>query len=122
MDPHQLHHFLFQCCLYFRSGPAVFKSDYDKVNFAMTYVFGIVQDWLQVALEQEDRGIHHTWLYSWPSFVKGMHTHFGTLDVAAEAAHSLDHLRMNPDDQIATYNVTFLWCYTASEFSTEDNI
>jgi len=37
-----------------------------------------------------------------------MHTHFGIPDVAAKAAYSLDHLRMNPDDQIAIYNVAFL--------------
>jgi len=76
----------------------------------MTYVSGMVQDWLQIVLEQEDRGVHHAWLYSWPSFVKEMHTYFGTPDVAVEAAHSLDHLRMSPDDQIATYNVAFLRC------------
>jgi len=74
----------------------------------MTYVSGVVQDWLQVALEQEDRGVHYAWLYSWPSFVKEMHTCFGIPDVVAEAAHSLDHLRMNPDDRIATYNIAFL--------------
>jgi len=60
IDPHQLHYFLFQCHLYFRLGPTLFKSDGDKVNFAMTYVSRVVQDWLQVALEQEDQGIHHT--------------------------------------------------------------
>jgi len=38
-----------------------------------------------------------------------MHTYFGIPDVAAEAGHSLDHLRMNPNDRIATYNVAFLW-------------
>jgi len=37
-----------------------------------------------------------------------MHTYFGIPDVTAEAAHSLDHLCMNPDDQIAIYNVAFL--------------
>jgi len=108
MDPYQLHHFLFQCRLYFCSGPTLFKSDVDKVNFAMTYVSGVVQNWLQVALEQEDRGVHHAWLYSWPSFVKEMHTYFSIPDVTAEAAHSLDHLRMNSDDRIAIYNVAFL--------------
>jgi len=117
-DPHQLHRFLFQCRLYFRSGPALFKSDVDKVNFAMTYVSGVVQDWLQVALEQEDRGVHHAWLYSWSSFVKEMHTYFGIPDVIAEAAHSLDHLHMNPDDRIAIYNVAFLW-YSAQLQWTE---
>jgi len=75
----------------------------------MTYVSGVVQDWLQVALEQEDQGIHHEWLYSWSFFVKEIHTYFGIPDVAAEAAYSLDHLHMNPDNRIATYNVAFLW-------------
>jgi len=107
-DPHQLHHFLFQCRLYFHSRPILFKSDVDKVNFAMTYVSGVVQDWLQVALEQEDQGVHHAWLYSWSSFVKEMHIYFGIPDVTAEVAHSLDHLRMNPDDRIAIYNIAFL--------------
>jgi len=37
-----------------------------------------------------------------------MHTHFGIPDVVAESAHSLDHLCMNTDDQIAIYNVAFL--------------
>jgi len=112
IDPYQLHHFLFQCHLYFRLGPTLFKSDVDKVNFAMTYVSRVVQNWLQVALEQEDQDIHHTWLYFWPSFVKEMHTCFGIPDVVAEVAHSLDHLHMNPDDQIVTYNVAFLWYST----------
>jgi len=69
-DLHQLYQFLFQCCFYFCSELTVFKSDFDKINFAMTYVSGVVQDWLQVALEQENQGVHHTWLYSWSSFVK----------------------------------------------------
>jgi len=118
-DLHQLYHFLFQCCLYFRSGPTLFKSDVDKVNFTMTYVSGVVQDWLQVALEQEDQGVHHEWLYSWPSFVKEMHTCFGIPDVVAEVAHSLDHLHMNPDNRIAIYNVAFLW-YSAELQWTEN--
>jgi len=107
-NPHQLHHFLFQCRLYFRSGPTLFKSDFDKINFAMTYVSGMVQNWLQVALEQEDRGVHYAWLYSWSSFVKEMYTYFGIPDVTTELAHSLDHLHMNPDDRITIYNVAFL--------------
>jgi len=118
-DPHQLHYFLFQCRLYFRSGPTLFKSDFDKINFAMTYVSGMVQDWLQVALEQEDRGVHYAWLYSWSSFVKEMHTYFGIPNVTTELAHSLDHLCMNPDDRITIYNVAFLW-YSAQLQWTEN--
>jgi len=46
-----------------------------------------------------------------------MHTYFGIPDVAAEAAHSLDHLHMNPDDRIATYNVAFLRCSAQLQWS-----
>jgi len=74
----------------------------------MTYVFGVVQDWLQVALEQKDQGVHHVWLYFWSSFVKEMYTYFGIPDIVAKAAHSLNHLCMNPDNQIARYNIAFL--------------
>ena len=48
------------------------------------------------------------WLYFWSSFVKEMHIYFGIPDIVAEAAHSLNHLRMNSDNQIATYNIAFL--------------
>ena len=58
-DLHQLHHFLFQCCLYFCSRPTIVILDFDKINFVMTYVSEVVQDWLEIALEQEDWGIHH---------------------------------------------------------------
>jgi len=83
----------------------------------MTYVSGVVQDWLQVALEQEDQGIYHAWLYSWTSFVKEMHTCFGIPDIVVEAAHSLDHLHMDSDNQIATYNVAFLQYFTELQWT-----
>jgi len=66
----------------------------------MTYVSRVVQDWLQIALEQKDQDVHHAWLYFWFSFVKEMHIYFGIPDIVTEAAHSLDHLRMNSDDWI----------------------
>ena len=108
IDLYQLYCFLFQCCFYFHFRPTIFKSDCDKINFAMTYVSGVIQDWLQVALEQENQDIHHVWLYFWSSFVKEICMYFGIPAVIAEAAHSLDHLHMNPDDQIAIYNIAFL--------------
>jgi len=66
----------------------------------MTYISRVIQNWLQVALEQEDQGIHYVWLYFWPSFVKEIHACFGIPDIVVKAAHSLDHLCMNPDNQI----------------------
>ena len=43
-DPHKLNHFLFQCRLFFHANPSQFTTDEEKINFAMTYLSGVVQD------------------------------------------------------------------------------
>ena len=55
-DPHKLNHFLFQCRLFFRANPLQFSTDEEKINFALTYLSGVAQDWFEVALQQEDLG------------------------------------------------------------------
>jgi len=55
-DPHKLSHFLFQCQLFFHANPSQFTTDKEKINFAMTYLSGIAQDWFKVTLQQEDLG------------------------------------------------------------------
>jgi len=55
-DPHKLNHFLFQCWLYFHANPSQFPIDEEKINFAMTYLSSVVQDWFEVILQQKDLG------------------------------------------------------------------
>jgi len=50
-DLHKLNHFLFQCRLLFHANPSQFSRDEEKINFAMTYFSGVVQDWFEVALQ-----------------------------------------------------------------------
>jgi len=50
-DPHKLNHFLFQCRLFFHANPLQFSTNEEKINFALTYLFGIAQDWFEVALQ-----------------------------------------------------------------------
>ena len=45
-EPDKLNNFLFQCCLYFHTNPAQFDTDIAKINFTMTYLTGVAQDWL----------------------------------------------------------------------------
>jgi len=61
-DPHKLNHFLFQCQLFFRANPLQFSTDEEKINFAMTYLSGVAQDWFKVTLQQEDLGYIQPWL------------------------------------------------------------
>ena len=47
-EPDKLNNFLFQCHLYFHANPAQFDMDIVKINFAMTYLTGVAQDWFEV--------------------------------------------------------------------------
>jgi len=41
-----------------------------KINFIITYLSGIAQDWFKVALQQEDLGYAQPWLFTWHLFVE----------------------------------------------------
>jgi len=53
----KLNNFLFQCRLYFHTNLAQFNIDIVKINFTMTYLTGVAQDWFEVGLNQENQGI-----------------------------------------------------------------
>ena len=61
-EPDKLNNFLFQCGLYFHANLAQFNTDIVKINFAMTYLTGVAQDWFEVGLNQEDQDILQDWL------------------------------------------------------------
>jgi len=111
-EPDKLNNFLFQCRLYFYANPAQFDTDIVKINFAMTYLTGVAQDWFEVGLNQENQGILQDWLSDWNLFVDELCRHFGLLDPVGEAANMLDNLRMKPGNKISTYNVDFM-CYAS---------
>ena len=68
-EPDKLNNFLFQCRLYFHANPVQFDTDISKINFAMTYLTGVAQDWFEVGLNQEDQDILQDWLSDWNLFV-----------------------------------------------------
>ena len=49
-DPHKLNHFLFQCRLYFCANTLQFPIDEEKINFVITYLSSVAQDWFEVIL------------------------------------------------------------------------
>jgi len=84
--------------------------DIVKINFTMTYLTRVVQDWFEVDLNQEDQGILQDWLSNWNLFVDKLHWHFSLLDPIDKVANILDNLCMKPSNKIFTYNVDFM-CY-----------
>ena len=106
---HKLNHFLFQCRLFFHANSLQFSTDEEKINFTLTYLSGVAQDWFEVTLQQEDLSYTQPWLSTWHLFVDELQVHFGLLDPVGDAANLIDNLRMKPGDKIATYNVAFMW-------------
>jgi len=53
-EPDKLNNFLFQCRLYFCANLTQSDTDIVKINFAMTYLTRVAQDWFEVGLNQED--------------------------------------------------------------------
>ena len=107
-DPHKLNHFLFQCQLYFCANTPQFPTNEEKINSAMTYLSGVVQDWFRVTLQQEDLSYVQPWLFIWHLFVKELQVHFGLLDLVGDAANLINNLYMKSGDKIATHNVEFM--------------
>jgi len=47
-----------------------FSTDEEKINFAMTYLSGVAQDWFKVTLQQTDLGYAQPWLFIWHLIVE----------------------------------------------------
>ena len=103
---------MFQCCLYFHTNLVQFDMDIAKINFAITYLTEVAQDWFEVGLNQEDQSILQDWLSDWNLFVNKLCWHFDLSNPIDKAANMLDNLCIKPGDKISTYNVDFI-CYAS---------
>ena len=119
-NPDKLNNFLFQCRLYFCANLVQFDTDIAKINFAMTYLTGVAQDWFEVGLDQEDQSIRQDWLSDWNLFVDELRRHFGLSDPISEVANMLDNLHMKPGNKISTYNVDFM--HYTSQLGWENSV
>ena len=79
-----------------------------KINFAITYLTGVIQDWFEVSLNQKDQSILQDWLSNWNLFIDKLHWHFGLLDFVGKVANMLDNFHMKFSNKISTYNIDFI--------------
>jgi Retrotransposon gag protein len=103
-DPKKLKAFLFQCNLYFRN--SVEWDDSKRVNFAMSYLRDVAQEWFQPGFSGT-LSEPPEWLEDWDAFVDELQTNFGPYDGQADAEHELTNLRMRDNQRISDYIVRF---------------
>ena len=85
-----------------------FNTDIAKINFAITYLTGVAQDWFEMGFNQEDQSILQDWLSDWNLFVDELCWYFGLSDSVDEVANMLDNLCMKSSNKISIYNVDFM--------------
>jgi len=54
----------------FCANPLQFSTNEEKINFAMTYLSSVAQDWFEVTLQQENLGYAQLWPFTWHLFVE----------------------------------------------------
>ena len=105
-DPKWLKPFLFQCKLYFWNLPETFWDNSTKVNFALSYLRDVAQEWFEPGISGELDEILD-WIDNWNFFVDELQTNFGPFDKVGDVEHELVNLRMKSNQQISEYLVQF---------------
>ena len=88
--------FLFQCKLYFRNLPKTFWDNSTKVNFTLSYLRDVAQEWFEPGISGELDKIPD-WIDNWNLFVDELQTNFGPFDEVGNVKRELVNLHMKSD-------------------------
>ena len=102
-DPKKLNNFILLCDLYFWNNPA-YSDNGSKTTFALTLLRGTALEFFEPQLMSNEP---LAWEHDWEEFVKLLRSQFGPLDPTADAADSIDNLRMKDNQHILKYNIEF---------------
>ena len=104
-DLKQLKPFLFQCKLYFWNLPETFQEDSTKVNFALSYLWDVAQEWFEPGISGELDEILD-WINNWNLFIDKLQTNFGPFDEVGDVEWELVNL-CKSNQWISEYLVWF---------------
>jgi Retrotransposon gag protein len=102
-DPKKLNNFILLCNLYFRNNPA-YSADDAKTTFALTLLRGTALEFFEPLLMSKEPS---AWEHDWEEFLQILRSQFGPIDPTADAADSIDNLRMKDNQRILKYNIEF---------------
>ena len=105
-DPKKLKSFLFQCKLYFWNLSETFRDNSTKVNFTLSYLQDVAQEWFEPGISGELDDIPD-WIDNWDLVVDELQTNFGPFDQVGDIKCELVNLHMKNDQQISEYLVQF---------------
>ena len=106
-DPRKLKAFIVSLQLNFNDRPAAFAADANKVNYAISFLFGTALHWFEPDILRPNPRNPPAWQYSYDAFLDELRTNFGPFDAIGDAKDALKHLWMRDGDQIMKYMVQF---------------
>ena len=100
--PSLLPTFLFQVGLVFKAKPSTYPTEESKVTYAMTFLRGPVEAFVQQCLEKEESP---PWLTDFSSFADLLKSAFGNPDIIGDISRKIRRLKQT--DRVATYATDF---------------
>lgn len=94
-----------QLRLVFRGKPRAYRSEEDKVAYALSYMAGAAQNWAMPILQALDEGRPHELLINYDSFRDAVIAVFGEIDRKGNAEDRLGKIKQT--GSVATYISTF---------------
>lgn len=94
-----------QLRLVFRGKPRTYKSDEDKVAYALSYMSGAAQSWAMPLLQALDEGRSHELLINYNAFRESVIAVYGDIDRRGNAEDCL--LKIKQIDSVAAYISNF---------------
>ena len=105
-DPKKLKSLLFQCKLYFWNLSKTFWDNSTKVNFTLSYLWDVAQEWFEPGISGELDDIPD-WTDNWDLFVDKPQTNFSPFDQVGDVECELVNLCMKNHQWISEYLVQF---------------
>jgi hypothetical protein len=103
-DPKKLRNFQVQCELNFRDRRKAFRSDKNKVTYALTYLRGAALEWFEPAILE---GLHPDWEDDYSVFMDELQTNFGPFDPIGDAETDLESLKMGEGQKFIKFVIVF---------------
>jgi hypothetical protein len=108
-DPGKLETFIFQCNMYIAIRSGDFSDDEARVTFALSYLKGSPQDWLQSEISHlaSEGGKLPDWFTDYATFLDELKWLFGPRDLITDAMNSLENLRYWDSGKATRYTIDF---------------
>jgi len=89
----EIYHWFTQLWLVFHSKPQTYRSDEEKVAYALSYMTGATQSWAMPILQALDEGCHHELLINYDTFWEAVIVVYREVNRRSNAEDRLGRIR-----------------------------